>query len=339
MLNPMIDNALSELRDNLAKAAEIKTTYTFDPAARSIFSPENLDEEIKYLVPVDTPLRNRIPRAEGMGEAAVWKKMTSALHSGMHSTNHVPAGTSTSVFFADAGTPNATTQTYSTETAVYKLLGRKLEVGGLSLAASQGRAGQPDMQKSREMTKVHEVMLGEEEAIVVGDTDNSALQFNGLNDQITTHSGSSTFVTYSGVGSWSRQIWAYGADPTLLVANAIQLQALANDLDRANSLIRSTVVNGASQAGLVGGYALSQIVNPVTQSLIDVKPSRFVGYGGLLLTEKSPAGEVWIEMEDLIPMSRVDVPSGNFSYISFVLEASALKVIGDVFQLKFTTGA
>lgn len=339
MLNGMIDNALAELRENLAKAAEVKTTYTFDPAARSVFSPENLDEEIKYLVPTDTPLRNRLPRAKGFGEAAVWKKMTSALHSGMHPSTNALTGSNTSVFFADAGAPGETTQVYSTETEVYKLLGRKLEVGGLALAASQGRAGQPDMQKSREMIKVHEVMLGEEEAIIVGDTDNSALQFNGLNDQITTHSGTSTFVTYSGVGTWARQTWTYGADPTLLITNALQLEALAHDLDRANSLIRSTVVNGQSQAGLVGGYALSQIVNPVTQSLIDVKPSRFVGFGGLLLTEKSAAGEVWIEMEDLIPMSRVDVPSANFSYISFVLEATACKLIGDVFQLKFTTGA
>ena len=85
--------------------------------------------------------------------------------------------------------------------------------------------------------------------------------------------------------------------------------------------------------------ALSKIVNPVTQALIDVKPSRFVGYGGLLLTEKSPAGEVWIEMDELIPMSRVDVPSSNFSYISFVLEALACKVIGEPFQYKFNTGA
>lgn len=339
MLNSMIDGAIAELRDSLAKSAEIKTTYTFDPAARSIFSPENLDEEIKYLTPTDTPLRNRLPRAKGMGEAAVWKKMTSAVHSGMHPSTSTTTGTNTSVFFADAGAPNETTQVYSTETEVYKLLGRKLEVGGLALAASQGRAGQPDMQKGREMIKVHEVMIGEEEAIIVGDTDNSALQFNGLNDQITTHSGTSTFVTYSGVGTWARTVWVYGADPTLLVTNALQLEALAHDLDRANSLIRSTVVNGQSQAGLVGGYALSQIVNPVTQSLIDVKPSRFVGFGGLLLTEKSPAGEVWIEMEDLIPMSRVDVPSANFSYISFVLEATACKLIGDVFQLKFTTGA
>ncbi len=339
MLNSMIDGALSSLREEIMKAAETKTTYTFDPDVRSIFSPENLDEEIKYIVPTDTPLRERLPRGNGMGEAAVWKQMTSAIHSRTHSTSNSPqAGTGTSIFFADAGAPNETTQTYSTKTAVYKLLGRRLEVGGLALAASQGRAGQPDMQKERERIKIYEVMLGEEEAIIAGDSDVNSAEFDGLFKQITTNSGTSTFVTYSGVGSWSRTLYGYGADPTLLVTNPMQLQALANNLDQSGSLIRSTVVNGPAQAGLVGGYALSQIVNPITQSLLDIKPSRYVGSSGLLLTEKSPAGQVWIEMEDLIPMSRVDVPSANFSYTSFVLEATALKVIAEVFQFEFTTG-
>lgn len=340
MLNPMVDSALNELKNTISKAAEIKTTYTWDPASRSIFSPENLDEEIKYLTPTDTPLRNRFPRVKGKGEAAVWKKMTSALHAGAHDTGYVHgAGTNSSGFFADAGAPNETAQTYSTATAVYKLLGRKLEVGGLALAASEGRAGQPDMQKEREMIKVHEVMIAEEEAIIMGDEDTRTLEFDGLNAQITTFSGTDTFVTYSGVGDFAKTLYTRGADPTLLVTNPRQLQALADDLDRSNSLIRNTVVNGPANTGVVGGFALSQIVNPITQALIDVRPSRYVGRGGFLLTEKTPAGQRWIEMEDLIPMSRVDVPSSNFSYVSFILEATALKVIGDVMQLKFTTGA
>lgn len=339
MLNPMVDAALDQLRDQVMKSAEVKTTYTFDPAARSIFSPENLDEEIKYIAPTETPMRARLARTPGYGEAAVWKRMTSAMHSRMHPTTNTASGTNTSVFFADAAAPNATTQVYDTVAAAYKLLGRSLEVGGLALAASQGRAGQPDMQKSRERVKVYEVMLGEEEAIFAGDSNANATEFDGLFKQITTNSGAQTFVTYSGVGTWSRQLYVNGADPTLLVTNALQLQALANNLDQSGSLIRSTVVNGAANAGLTGGYALSQIVNPVTQSLIDVKPSRFVGLAGVLLTEKSPAGENWIEMSDLIPMSRVDVPSTTFSYSSFVLEASVLKVIAEVYSLKFVCGA
>lgn len=330
-----VNATLEEIKDVIAKAAEVKTTYTFDPAARSVFSPENLDEEIKFLVPTDTPLRSRIPRVPGLGEAAVWKMMTSAIHSGIHP---IGVGTDTSIAFADAYAPGETTQTYSTNSAVYKLLGRKLEVGGLALAASKGRDGQPDMQKSRERIKLYEVMLGEEELMIAGDAAARTSEFSGLNKQITTNSGAVTFVTASGVGSWCQTLHGVGAEPTLLLASARQLQALADDLEKSGSIQRVVIAQG-EQTGVTGGLALSKVVNPVTGSLIDVKPSRFVGRGGLLLTEKSPAGEVWIEMDELIPMSRVDVPSSTFSYVSFVLEAVALKVIGEPFQYKFNTGA
>jgi hypothetical protein len=334
-----IDQALNEIKADILKAAETTSSYTFSPTTRSVFSPENLDERIKFLVPIDTPLRNRFPRSEGSGQHAEWKRMTSALHSRTHSTDVANAGTATSIAFADANAPGETTQTYDAKVQAYKLLGRKLEVGGLALAASRGRDGEPDMQRGRERIKAYEVMLGEEEMIIAGDTDNSANEFNGLNDQITTNSGAFTgFVTYSGVANLARTLYREGADPTLLVASPRQLQALADDIQNNNGIYRG-VISQSEVADTVGGFALSKIVNPVTQSLIDVKPSRFVGFGGLLLTEKSPAGEVWIEMDELIPMSRVDVPSTTFSYVSFILEAVALKVIGEPFQLKFTNGA
>ena len=334
----VIDEALQQIKDQLMKAAETTSTYTFSPTTRSIFSPENLDEKIKFLVPIDTPLRNRFPRVKGKGQVAEWKRMTSAIHSRSHPSGNVATGTATQIAFADAGAPNETSQTYSLASAAYKLLGRKLEVGGLALAASKARDGQPDMQGDRERVKMYEVMLGEEELFIAGDTANSSLEFDGLNKQITTNSGSTTFVTASGVGSWCQTLYARGGDPTLLLASARQLQALADDLSSSGS-IQQRVITRDEVAGVTGGFALVKLVNPVTQSIIDVRPSRFVGYGGLLLTEKSPAGENWIEADELIPMARVDVPSTSFSYVSFILEALALKVIGEPFQLEFTTGA
>lgn len=333
-----IQKALAEVRDMIMKAAETKATYTFSPDSRSVFSPENLDEKIKYLVPIDTPLRNRLGRGTGAGEAASWKRMTSQIHSRMHPSGNTGTGTQTGVSFQDAGAPGETAQTYSMVSAAYKLLGRKLEVGGLALAASKGRAGEPDMQASRERIKLYEVMLGEEEMIIAGDAATNTNEFSGLYKQITTNSGNVAFITASGVGSWCQTLFKYGANPTLLLASARQLQALADDLQTSGSIQRSVITQG-EVSDVIGGFALNRIVNPVTGSLIEVKPSRFVGYGGLLLTERSPAGESWMEMEDLIPMSRVDVPSSNFSYISFILQATVLKLIGEPFQLKFTTGA
>ena len=93
---------LASYAAEMKKGAEIKTTYTFSPEDRSVFSPENLEADIKLLVPIDTPLRNRLPRTTGMGEASAWKKMTSKLHT-ISSGAMAGTGTNTAIVFADAG--------------------------------------------------------------------------------------------------------------------------------------------------------------------------------------------------------------------------------------------
>jgi hypothetical protein len=45
---------------------------------------------------------------------------------------------------------------------------------------------------------------------------------------------------------------------------------------------------------------------------------------------------VHIDISELIPMSQVDVPSSNFSTISFVLEALTLRVWAEPYQYKYT---
>ena len=328
-----IDSTLAQLQAEIFKAAETTGTYAFSPASRSIFSPENLDEKIKFLVPTATPMRNRFPRVKGSGQAAAWKKLTSHLNAGV-----AAGGTATEISFSDASAPNSTTQTYSYVSATYKLLGRKLEVGGLALAASRGRDGQPDMQAERERVKMLEVMLGEEELIAGGDSAVVTTQFDGLGKQITTNSGSMTFLTASGINNQIQaNLWPRGASPTLLVATGRQLEALADDLQSGGSIQRVITTTGDNM-NMIGGVRLSKIVNSIDGTLIDVAADRYVGNSAFLLTEKSPAGESWIEMDDLVPMSRIDVPSQNYSYISFILEATVLKVIGEPFQEEITVG-
>lgn len=336
--SPEVVNALKGELQRISKAAETVSTNTFSPASRSIFSPENLEEEVKILVPgVDgAVLRGRLPRVPGMGQATAWKKLTSALHTNA-GADAGGAGTNTSVAFADAGEPNETTQTYSVQTEAYKLLGRKLEVGGLAIAASRGReGGEPDAMADRERhAKIVEVMLGEEEMIISGDKDaGSNLEFDGLTQQITTNSGNATLVTASGINAWNQTLYQAGGNATLFLANARQTRALADDLEKSGSIQR-IVTNNGQQSSIVGGAGhITQVVNSVTGGLIDVRPSRYVGANAFLLTERSPAGEAWIEMEDLIPMSRIDVPSSNLSQIAFVYEATVLKVIGEPFQME-----
>ncbi len=332
--------AMKKVYDNLqniaefAKAAETTATNTFDPSVRSIFTPENLDSVVKLTVPTSTPLRNRLARSPGMGQATAWSRLTSKLHS---RSGHAGNGTNTSIAFADAGAPNETSQTFTTVTAAYKLLGRKIELGGMYIAASKNNNGAPNAWDQRLRHKVIETMIGEEEMIISGDSAANPLEFDGLAKQITTNSGTASLLSVSGINNTGiRTIFNEGGVPDLLVANPRQVQALADELQGTGSIQRIVVDN---QGNGVGGIRLAKFVNSITGTLIDVVSSRYVGPLGFLLTTKFESGESAIEMEDLIPMSRVDVPSSNYSQIGFVVEATVLKVIAEPWQFKWTGNA
>lgn len=323
------------MKEQIMKAAELLSTQPFTPPDRSVFAPENITEDIKLLVPTDTPIRNRIPRVGGFGQAAVFKRLTSKLHS---NTGAGGVGTNTSVAFADAGAPNETAQTYSTVAYPFKLLGRKVEVGGLAIAATKGSAlgdnpvvGGSNMLESRERVKAVEVMLGEEELIIGGNVSTDANQFDGLGKQITTNSGNAALLTASGIGSFCNDVYQAGGDPSVLIANARQNRAIADNLEWSGSINRAFI---GDRGAVTAGFKVSNVINPVTGNVIDLEVSRYVGGNAFLLQEKSAAGENWIQVEELIPMSRVDVPSSNFSSIRFVLEALVLEVIGEPFQME-----
>jgi len=325
-----------QTRDLIMKAAETLATDTFSPEDRSVFAPENITEDIKLLVPVQTPIRNRTPRIEGFGQAAVFKKLTSRLHS---NTGGGGVGTNTAVAFADASAPNETDQTYSTTAFPFKLLGRKVELGGLYIAATKNRLGNnpvtggTDALSSRERTKAVEVMLGEEELLIGGDTDHGSgeLEFDGLGKQITTNSGNAALLTASGIGNFTNTVYLAGGDPSVLYANARQNRAIADNLEWSGSIQRAFINDTGN---VTAGFRVSNVINPVTGSVIDLEVSRYVGGDAYLLQERSEAGENWVQVEELIPMSRIDVASSNFSTIRFVLEALVLEVIGEPFQMK-----
>ena len=54
---------INQFKAEIAKSAELKSTYTFSPDTRSIFSPENLEADVKLMVPTNTPIRNRLSRS------------------------------------------------------------------------------------------------------------------------------------------------------------------------------------------------------------------------------------------------------------------------------------
>lgn len=318
-----VEALLAEVDSKISKAVT-NTTYTMAPPTRSIYSPENLDPTIKHLVPMVAPVRNLIPRSSGFGQVATWRKMTSRL-------DPQAGGTGTRLGFADAGQPNQTTQTYSLATAPYKNIGRDVELGRQAIASNRG-GNLEDMRQHEEMIKTVEVLLGEEDIILNGDTATQTTEFDGFSKSFTTNSGSASLLTASGIGVQARTLFGVGAEnPQYIVCSARQSQALADDLQGAGSIQRIVVDN---QGNATGGVRLAQVVNPITGSLIDVVTSRYVGSWAYLLTVRDVTGQAWLEMEDLEPLSVYDVPTANHSVISRVYETSVLKVIAELYQYK-----
>lgn len=315
---------LAQIDSRIAKAVT-NSTYTMSPPSRSIYAPENLDPTIKHVVPMVAPIRNILPRSKGFGQVATWRKLTSRL-------DPQAGGTGVRLGFADAGQPSTTTQTYTLATAAYKNIGRDVEIGRQALASNKG-GNLEDMRAHEEMIKATEVILGEEDILLNGDTAVTSTEFDGFAKSFTTNSGTAGYITTSGVGVGARAVHGQGVEqPTHFVASARQMQALADDLQGAGSIQRIVVDN---QGAAVGGVHLAKIVNPVTGNLITTVTSRYSGAWGYLLCVTDVTGQNWLEVEDLEGLSVYDVPTANHSIQSRVYETSVLKVIAENFQYKW----
>lgn len=327
-----LQQTLSEIKDAMAKAAVTNSTYSFSPATRSIFNPENLDPVVKLVIPTAVPIRSFMPRSKGFGQAAAWKKMTSQLAPGSLGTGINPGGatgTGLDAGFADGGAPSSTTQTFSVVTAAYKNLGIDVEVGRQAIASSRGYQ---EIRDEMVRNKTLELMLAEEWMILNGDSGISTNDFDGFGKSFTTNSGTLSLLSASGIGNQLQTpYWNYGGNYQKLICNPRQVRALADDLQGSGSIQRIVVDN---QGAGVGGVHLAKVVNPINGTLIDIIPSRYAGSWAYLLTVSLPSGENALEMEDLEPMSVYEPATTNHSIISRVYETTVLKVIYEPFQIK-----
>jgi hypothetical protein len=313
------EHTLAQIAEAIRKATVTTNTYTFSPATRSIFVAENLDPVVKLIVPTATPIRSLLPRKPGRGQATAWKMLTSKLD---------PGSTGTRITFADGGTPNETAQTYVVKTAAYKLLGRKVSVGLLHVAASKDYLPVED-----ELVRIKtlEVMLGEEYLIINGDSTVDSNAFDGLLKQITTNSGTATLLTASGISVYDQAIFEAGGGATHLFLGPRQARALSDELQQSGSIQRIIV---SDQTGAVAYHRVSALVSAVTGKTIQLVTSRYMGEWAILGQIKSDAGENYVEMEDLIPLIKMDVPTTSFAKDSFIVEATVLKLIAEPYWYK-----
>ena len=313
----------------LKKDSTVASTHEFDPETRSIFAPENLDPVIKTIPPTATPIRSVLPRTSGVGQATSWKQLVSKLDP--ENTKDMDGAVDESdIFFADADRPGQTKQEYTVKSAPYKLLGRTVSIGLQHAAMSQDYSPAED-EDTR--VKTLEVLLGEEWAIIHGNSTSDNLQFDGLSQLVKTNTEDldGADLTVDKIGDWSQSIFNEGGSPTHLMVNSIQSRNLSDEIKGDGTMQRIVI---GDQGNATANLRVSDIVDPISGNVINILVSRYLGDYAFLGAMQSPAGENYIEMEDLIPLVQLDAPTNKFAKEKFIVESSVLKLMAEPYWFK-----
>jgi hypothetical protein len=293
-----------------ASMAEFQRAITSSTSAFPV--RENLEAEAKVLVPLDTPVRNLLPRTVGSGKASAWKQVTSL------------GGTSTRAFFAESGAPADHATSYADKTATYKLLGTFGSVTGFAMAAGANFQNQLATEKANALKNL---MLNEENALINGDSTSTAapwgdgtnaLAFDGLVSLIATANGTPSNQVQTGVGSLSTtlidgilgHLYTQGARGVYMILNEQECRSLVHLAEGSGSIIR---VMATSDGKAVLGVQVTGYVHPITGEMVDIYPSRYLAAGTMLfgsrqLPDGSPAADV-----DVLPQVQLPQLAPNES--------------------------
>lgn len=247
---------------------------------------QNLEAPAVILQPVDTPMRNRIPREAGAGVAVAWKQATS-LGGGWGSGYDQPGGGSViRMFYAETGAPVEHTTVYADKSASYKLLGTLGSVTNFAAAAGANFADQVETERQNQLTNL---MLNEELALLYGDSTSTAapwgdgsnaLAFDGLAKLVTVANGTPSGQVQSSVGALTlahfdaqlQRLFNQGGDGLWVLMNSQESLSLMHLLQAANSVYRLQITD-AGNATM--GFHVAKYIHPVTGRPVDLIVDRF----------------------------------------------------------------
>lgn len=291
---------------------------------------ENLEAEAKVLVPLDTPVRNMLPRRMGHGTASAWKQITS-LGGGWGTSLDQPGGLSTirsffSETIAGSQSPAEHTTVYADKSASYKLMGTYGSLTGFAMAAGANFQNQMAIEKAN---AIRNLMLNEEYALIAGDSSSTsapwgdgtnALAFDGLINLISTANGTPSDnvqgptvgpLTMSHIDNQLRRLWNEGAQNPWILMNGTEILSLVHLAQAEGSIIR---VQATSSADSILGLSVSGIKHPITGEIVPVMASRFMPQGTILFGSKylpdgSPSADVevlpQVQLPELAPTEMV----------------------------------
>ncbi len=295
-----------------------KTLATPSYIQGPILVRENLSPFISRLTQKNTPLRDRLARKTGNGEAASWNVLT-AMGVG-------------SAPFAEGTTPTEDASTYERRSAIYKELGKTKSITDRMLAA-----GKSFVDQETEQTEVamREVIQDEEYYIINGDSGFSINQFDGLKTWVVTNVtddnnnalGFRTVILDDAVDLLQTQ---YGMVPTAIYCNYSMKKAINQSLA---GDVRININQGATSGlstGLDFGFYQSMMGElPIIPTFaIANDTATFPGFtvSDIYVVVEKASGQDNIYLEDLYPLSKTMLARTGAA-IKFMVSESTVLVV------------
>jgi hypothetical protein len=279
---------------------------------------ENLQAEVEQLVPMETPVRNMLPRDPGSGKAAAWKQATS-LGGGWGSSYDQPGGGSAAqAFFSETGAPAELTTVYADRSQSYKLMGTIGSVTGFAMASG---ANFQDQYRTERQNQIRNLMLLEEAALINADATataapwgdgTTAFSFDGIIPSIKTANGVPSAHIQTTVGALTAahidaqltRIWKQGASQMVMLINAQEAQSLIT-LAKNDGTFR-ILTEGANNASSLG-MAITGYVHPISHEVVQIVVSRFVPAGTMVFMAKQGPNQGGSFRVDVLP--QVNLPA------------------------------
>ena len=224
-------------------------------------SAYDLQAPAKNLYPVQTPIRNTLPRTSGIGTATNWRTVRSIIGSGFDAMGWVPEGQRTARM-------SYVTQSLS---ASFKTLGEEDQATYEAINAGRGFE---DIRARMTMRLLQKLMLKEESAIIGG---NTSVPLNGTGGAITTPvptvsaSGSGGTLPGAPTNYYVKCVpLTYEGYRNSTVANGVAIASTITGSDGSPYTLfgGSGIISAASSAGAVTlGQNLFMSVTPVNGAI------------------------------------------------------------------------
>lgn len=316
-----LNQAMQTLDEIQRRIAEFSKVITSADTAFPV--RENLAAEAKLIVPVDTPLLNRLPQHPGSGKAAAWKEITSF------------GSDPSTVFYAETGQPSGRATVYADRSEVYKLLGLDGGVTNFAIAAGANYMDQLAIEKRN--TILHLKRL--EEAAIIN-ASGAGADFTGIRAQVTTgngayvaaNTGTAPTAVNNDLGALMKAAWDKGWTTDVLVVRSTEGELIGKAVTRdASSALRIGITN---QAGISGGFYVNRYISPIDGSTSEILPDKFHTNGEILgLATQMPApvpnqGGDGIFLDMLLDYAMSDVPTATDQTLFRIVRYYTLPIPG-----------